>query len=75
MAGTAQFGDFVVKAVHRMTHEESRLFEIEYYRHKSLEERVIAGWALAETDYDIRRNHAETTPPAITLQRVRRPLR
>lgn len=55
----------------RVTFEEDRLQEAEYWAKKSIAERVKAGWDLAENDlFRHRRENEQTERAAVTFCRV-----
>jgi hypothetical protein len=61
--------------IHRVTHEKSRLAELGYWSNRTMEERVIAGWQLAEDRYNLPGSYVEAKPAGIVVLRVRRPRR
>ncbi len=58
--------------VRRVAHDEDRRLEAEYWASRSMAERVIAGWELAEGDLFLRENDEPEKRTAWTLRRVAR---
>jgi hypothetical protein len=66
------FPEIAFTGIRRVTHAQSRDAELLYWSRRSIEERVIAGWELAEDSYNLSDQHVQEKPTGITLQRVRR---
>ena len=58
--------------IRRVTHEEERKVEAEYWASRSIAERVIAGWVLAEDDLLTGEHDEPEKRTAWTLLRVPR---
>jgi hypothetical protein len=58
--------------IQRVSHEEDRQREADYWSKKTIAERVIAGWELAENDLVQRDHHEQAERPAFTLRRIPR---
>ncbi len=58
--------------IERVTHEEDRLREARYWASKTMEERVIAGWALRENSLFQEDVHEREKRTGITLRRIQR---
>jgi len=59
-------------AIQRVTHDEDRIREAHFWAGRSIAERVIAGWALAENNLIRRDDHEPEKRTGITLRRVAR---
>lgn len=63
-------------SVERASHADARIRDAQYWATKTIAERVIAGWKLAEDDYSLRgASEQEKQPnprPTITFRRVPR---
>lgn len=57
-------------AVDRVTRDEDRLREARFWASRSIEERVIAGWALADDDLIQPEEHEPEKRAGITLRRI-----
>jgi hypothetical protein len=59
-------------SIERVTHDDDRLREARYWAERTMAERVIAGWALAEDDLIPRDDHEPEKRTGFTLRRVAR---
>jgi hypothetical protein len=62
----------VFKSVERVSHDESRIRDAQYWAKRSIAERVIAGWALAENNLLPRDEDEPEKRTGITLRRIPR---
>ncbi len=62
----------VFKSVERVSHDEDRIRDAQYWAKRSIAERVIAGWALAENNLLSRDQDEPEKRTAITLRRIPR---
>jgi hypothetical protein len=60
----------VFTGIERVTHEEDRLREAQYWAKRTIAERVIAGWALADDNLMPRGEDEPQKRTAITFRRV-----
>ncbi len=60
------------KGMERVTHDESRIREAQYWAERGIAERVIAGWALAENNLLLRDQNEPEKRTGITLRRIPR---
>lgn len=59
-------------SVERVRFDEDRLKEARFWASRSIAERVIAGWELADENFRLREDDEPTERAAITLRRVPR---
>lgn len=64
-----------ITAIHRVTHGEDHAREARFWACRTIAERVIAGWALADNSLVRRENHEPETRSSFTLSRVASPRR
>ena len=57
-------------SIERVTHAEDRLREARYWAARSIAERVIAGWELAEDNFRLQGDDEPEKRTGITLRRV-----
>ena len=58
--------------IHRVTHDEDRKLEAEFWASKTIAERVIAGWALAQGDLRRQEEDEPENRTGWTLRRIAR---
>jgi hypothetical protein len=59
-------------SIERVSFAEDRVREARYWAERSMAERVVAGWALADGDLTLRESDEQEKRTGITLRRVAR---